>query len=783
MTDGLGGAGRASHEINIWQTEDIEAVSSQDLYENDSISKADQSFIEEILGNLELGSPKLYQQDTNKLNQTAVAFQLPDDTGGSRPVGEMLGALSGSQMEEILNGNPEQIAQMEKEGLLPEGFGKNFSSAVQSEYNDAFFKAMEGDPKLKELGEKHGLSNEAMQSRVAYEYMTQNPKMSSDIKEYIDNLNAQIMPGVKQSISQAYGAETANVNQVLSNWASEPNSSGYMAALQNTFEDGVKDYIQSNAASPEAATRALNAFYGLENAKVNPEDIALAKSAQKAVQENLQSEGIVGPSFEQTPGSNLHAGLIESNFAYVLQGIAADPKNPTATEIQAATAQIQAQYQLNAEWKPSQEAITATTEMTPTVKAGFQAARQLEEMSDLMKQVVDRMPAGPEKDAYINFLKVITEALDGLKQLLFQMQLKDSGLAHKMTRMERDMNIYKIDKEETQRKEIEAAKKKQESKAAKMKIINIVVAVVASVALIAMAAVTGPVALMVAMVILASTVHGLADSKAKGGFLNQGMAEIDTGSKEADFMIKAGICAAVVASGSGALMGAQLFFTNTTATQDLAKAWGADEMTAQIIAMSAMLIFTLGSIYAASKTAGATGANVSQSAAGASKSASGGARVANDSATSGFSRLTGYTWKNAQADASTRLATKLNRAEKWKNIDQFIEKTSSNMNNISKMKGWDKVLGGYTLAVGGLQATEAGMRANYHLNNAKIALQEGELDQFLQEIHAMIKILKQVLQKLLNGLDGPAEFAKEVQAVLDNVFSEAQKQMNQITQA
>ncbi len=730
MTGGIGGAERGSQDVSIWESEGTAAVSSHDLYENDSISKADPAVIKEILNSLELDAPKLYPKDETRLNSTKTK-QTPDgNKAGTITMDNEFEQLTSAQMQSILKGDLKTMAQMEENGTLIEGFTEDYHNTAQNLYNTQFFKEMDGHPDLAALAEKYGLSAEEMQSRVAYEYMTQNPNMPSDIKELISGLDAKVISGLKEPISEIYSAESSDVSEVLSNWVSEPNTNGYMAALQNRFEDGVKDHIKANAKSPESAIRALNAYYGIENAKAGPEDIALAESAQKAVLENLQSEGVVGPDFTQTPGSNLQLASIEMNFAYVLQGIAADPSNPTASEIKAATAQIRGEYQLNSDWKPSQEAINAPSQMTTSGKAAFQSARHIEEMVQGMKEVVDRMADGPEKEGIMNFLKMITEALDGLKGLLFQMQLKDAGLGHKLTRMERDMNLHKINKEEAERKRIEAHNRKAKKKKGIMKVFAPLQKVMSIGGLIATLA-SGPLGLVVFAMAIASEIQG---DGFENNLFSKGMDQLTekcrglgSGGRFLSIGVQLAVCTVAADHTSGGILEGNPAFLSESIVEDLVLGMGGSQKDVMIVDLT-VKVSTMIVICALTMGAGGAGGAAT---AGASKGAA------------------------AAGKASARISKE-------------------------SLKKIAKVLYGLASINEGAAQIVQGL---YHLENAKIAEIQGELDKFIEEIQALIKVLKKVLNNLFEALDGPAEFAKEVQGVLDNVFNQSQSQLNQITQA
>lgn len=120
-------------------------------------------------------------------------------------------------------------------------------------------------------------------------------------------------------------------------------------------------------------------------------------------------------------------------------------------------ANIQNQFGLSPTFAPTGRVVGP---LDPKISAAQSALDGAKEWLGNAQAAVDSMPAGPAKMSYQNFLKTVSEALSLLQQTLYSMAAGDSDISKILNRIESDTNTSKISKQKHDLEEVKKKEKK-----------------------------------------------------------------------------------------------------------------------------------------------------------------------------------------------------------------------------------------------------------------------------------------------------------------------------------
>ncbi len=128
-----------------------------------------------------------------------------------------------------------------------------------------------------------------------------------------------------------------------------------------------------------------------------------------------------------------------------------------------AAADIREQFGLPDDWKPPVALLREIGTMTPTEHQAVTQVNNLQASVNVFMNLVKGMPDGPEKNSYMNILKIVMEAMADLKAMVALMQTFDFETASKLSSVSTQAALDKIEVARQKKAEIEDKESKMAS--------------------------------------------------------------------------------------------------------------------------------------------------------------------------------------------------------------------------------------------------------------------------------------------------------------------------------
>lgn len=475
-----------------------------------------------------------------------------------------------------------------------------------------------------------------------------------------------------------------------------------------------------------------------------------------------------------------------------------------------ALASVQALYGAPKSWAPDNSITLATFLNTPQGKMFAAVSDQIA----ASEARINSLPAGPEKSAIANLIKIISRALSELKEMLFQIAAKDAASSSEMSRAQVSLVEDKVDKmkavqsakEKEKAKQDEIAKKEAEQ-ADKQKWMGPLMiaagALLSIVAVVATAltfgATAGLIALAITVVILILTLSpsGTSDEQGKSisvmsylmNGLNKGIdsmseaifGEDSVGAQIFGTLTRVALIAAAVAasaaSGNFAIV-APLLMTFIMESgfiermvNDIAKASGNEEPPAWVAAIvSGVVILTI--IVAMICCKGGGGSKAADKAAKTAKGAKGAANTGKFAAGAAKIKEAGRAAK--ESIKASKAGQNFARAKESYNASKGLQISSDVVEGIAV---------GTQVGVTFLQANTEFQLAQLKEDMAERIRETSDAESEIAEIEAMIKMLQKVIDSLFGNVEEMTEWAKETGKQMDQRWADKTELMTNLNAA
>lgn len=683
------------------------------------------------------------------------AFYIKDQPV-SQKIREALATAVKTAKENIAKENPNWVPS-EPES---EVFDSAFDQAVQSALGKAQSNLSEKEQPLSD------------KQLMNLEYALYHPEnASTEAKELLNQL------GIPQLIKKNLEGMQLGVP---GSW--RPNSSEFDKRLNSLgdtkFETAVDAYVKEHNLSAEESYQLKTAYYHPDAGLTNPLSGKLIP-AYNLLMKKMQ--GDMPKGWDPSPDVKLWDGMINVNLRYVneenLSKYMADhpkltgqdeqlirnamngdtnsaiPKNlsDAAAAIKAASfSEISGKYGLSTGFIPSGLSI----DKVPTENAARNAANTVNGMKTVISNYAKNLPDGPGKVLVMDFLKIISDALKDLQEMIYKMEVQEAEGQKTLSSAQQEAMQFKIDQhmkalEEQKAKEAEMQKKQGTMSDINkvMKILGPILIAVTVLATIASFGTLGPLAVGVILALTAiSCIDMIPGVDGKVAAWTMGIAgsilrECGVDEKTCryvDFAVKLAIVIslAVATSGAGAataITTSTQFFTASNLITDVLVGAGVDPMTTAI-------------------AAGAVNAAVSMAALGAAL-----ALTAKNSAKVSTQLLeAAEKYAKAASDTSSKV---------MKFMYTFMELFCRNAAALAKSGNLTKYL---NIGIGGLRATNSAMEATnggieYTINQTMGELadlkkryesKDVQLRDVISALKEQAKLMEQVIQNLMAMLAG-----------------------------
>lgn len=207
------------------------------------------------------------------------------------------------------------------------------------------------------------------------------------------------------------------------------------------------------------------------------------------------------------------------------------------------------------------------------------------ELIDKAKAQGEAMPNGPEKDAYLNFLRLISKALSALQEVVYQMQANQSSTSKTLSRANLDMQLNDLEKQQKAADEVREKTNKFASMGSFGKIFEWIIRIILMILSFAL----GPLAAVISVAYFAS----VAVSRALGQKNDPLKQLCITVSKSLPPGAAAVINTMISMAMCSPFLSLYIFFGDARVLQDTVKAMGGSKMAQEMVAMVVQIIVML----------------------------------------------------------------------------------------------------------------------------------------------------------------------------------------------
>jgi hypothetical protein len=474
--------------------------------------------------------------------------------------------------------------------------------------------------------------------------------------------------------------------------------------------------------------------------------------------------------------------------------------------------------------------------MSPTTQKMLNAANEMGTGVAIAIGYVQSWPSSPMRTLLLNVLKVVSDAIAELKAQVAIIAQLDSELSSKLGKAQLEAALTKVAENLKKLQEIKDKQQKMKDLAPLMKFMKVLTFIFAAV----MCLVAGPVGIAILGVLIADmAINGLDGDESLIGqafdaifefvseilsFLGEPLNEI------AAILVNVMICIALAMTGS-IMLGIQIFFEHSGIIQTFfTEVCGCDPMVGEIVAMALqMVVEIVMMIVLTIVTGGAAGALLVASIAG--RVAQMTAKVVQQvitviakvaqllqkiaMAAQKFARLSQVIMKvsfklvqlaNKLVNVVTKLtnwATKMGKlADQIARMSKHVKWTKQAQAVFSKSgktghMGYDVAMKTFRMqidtvkwiyrafaaAITGVQIATVAVTVNNHVVAADIARIRGDLESLMVELEAFIAVMKKMLQKLLEGLQGMGEWMAQIGQQQSDMWKEASQTMDAVAGA
>lgn len=675
----------------------------------------------------------------------------------------------------------------------------DFKREVEGQFNSAFDKALD------EYALHNGLSDA---EKAQIKFAQYNPSIahaSGEIKEILEGLNKTALGAIQEQF------------QSPSNWSPEVNNKAFNFSLGYTFSSNVEEAIDQQSGLTETEMKAMKFLL------FHPDSEVVGKSKLQKILSGLEGAALgemegLPSGFKPTPSAwrmdtrlngdvnytfnqilakqNLSADQLAKVKAAIIDEKSADPATQKLIEnIRGqAIAEVRAANGLPSNWQPLSKTVTMSTAtmMTNNVLKGA------DEYVGALRAQINAMPEGSDKTTYTNFLRIVSQAISKLKDSVFEMQGYDAKLAQTVSKEEMETQLGKLKEQADKMAEIKEKQKKMKA-LDKLgvfgKILKYLFMIIFAVL---MAAVVGPLAFILLAAAIAVTIGDdvYAASHGGKGFMAEMFQKISKAMPNTPLgkMLSAFVQFIVVAAIGAATLNLPLMidmlYEKSSINEDFCKACGLNEQQAgyfkmafQMFAMVLEMIITtvltggaaapamvgklMGSVAKAAGDVASLFAKLSQS---LIQSSSKMAKYIGDLLEKLAEAMKTF-MKTLQAQASiiskfnSPIAAQAKAAEKA--AKQVVESIKKVMNAMQ-----------FTASI-----ADSASQIPKHILGAQISFMRGDLDKYVVEVEALIKLLRKFINMLFQSLSNYGDWAKDLSHMQGKIYKDLSAVTSQIHNA
>jgi hypothetical protein len=390
--------------------------------------------------------------------------------------------------------------------------------------------------------------------------------------------------------------------------------------------------------------------------------------------------------------------------------------------------EIQDRFGLPKTWGPTTSRLNPPNGNNSVTNFLQNAVKEIEEMTKKAEEMLNQMPQGPERISQRNYLKALADALVMLQELIFYMQGTDSTQSKQFNNARKEMALEQLAKQSEQNQQVAEKKGKMANAGGLNKFLNVlgnVTMIAFAVAICVGLAAMGPLGLVVGLIGLASALFYVIDSTTaqftnKPSLMQQMFEGINNSTDNKFLKFLASYVVVCIVSVGNPLFLVNLLCQDSQCVQNLIGAFGGDEKSQQLGALVITMVLQVAAMVAFSICTGGAGSPL------------------------------------LVASLITRFTT---------------------ISADTAIKGVKVAVIAYDVVMASLQIANSGIAINNSVLQAQIEQIKGNYEADVEEITAMINMLKKLVQKILDMLQGNADWSIDISKFESSIWSD----MSQIT--
>lgn len=616
---------------------------------------------------------------------------------GTPPPGSPAAEYS-KQLASIHVDDPEIIALAQAEGMSP----GELLNGIQKQGEFLFEQKLAGLPK--EIADK---------LRFAHNNPEAAKNLSPELKAMLNSFEGEVTTQLRQEYGftaewKGVPVDNADFNKGITNQFDE------------TFENEVNNLKDSGQITDQQAQQLRNLHYGLADKTTADPKLAnifenLENAAASAIRDQYGADVSFQPKADTTYYTAVINGHYQEAFQKALDGYnpplsAADkalviksftnPGDPTipanikqiAQAIQAAAVKsVIDEFALPPTWVPT------VSSPVPVLSGGLKMAQNalsmIKEVSAAAQEMISKMPDGPDKLTYLDFLKIIGAAINKLQDLLYALQTSDSIRSKELGKGKLDTALNQIAKQQKQADEVKEKMRKMAALGPLKALFEWLIKLI----MIITAFFLGPVMLAIVLTYMVDSTK--AEVTHTTSLCQEMFQAISKGCGEGGGIALKVFVAFAMSMGNPLLL-MNLIGQDSHVVQDFVGVCGGDKTAQQMTAMVVNMIFQMAIMFPLILLSGG---------------AAGPAEI-------------------APALANT-LRVEIDMAMMYAKVANIA----------------------YQAIMASLTVSQQGMSINNNVLKAQIEMIKASGDAYAQEAQALIQILKKLIQKLLDSMNGRSD--------------------------
>lgn len=379
-------------------------------------------------------------------------------------------------------------------------------------------------------------------------------------------------------------------------------------------------------------------------------------------------------------------------------------------------------YGLDLTWQPTVTSLFAPGVDPKSVAIANSGMATAKEIIDKATVAGNNMPDGPEKEQYLNFLKLISQALTGLQDAIYSMQMSQTSRAKSSNQAKLDMQLNDIEKQQQAADKAAEQAKKIRSLGPLGKIFEWVIKIL----LMVISVFFGPLAILFSMAFITDSIVSAAMGNKRTGLemifdkITESMPSGAAAAVKGVLFVVISLCI------QNPYMITELFCNECNIVKDIVATCGGNKMAQELVNMVVTLMIQMAMLV--------------------------------------------FTMILTSGSSTALLVEKI--------TEQIVRATETTLQMAQKLVAINKII--FCVITSSIQITTSSIKLNNSLKLANIDIIKGDAEKYSEEVQALIEILKKLVAKLLAMLQGNTDAIVSISNFQGKKWSDANQLSSEI---